>query len=288
MLARGDATEHTYRPALKTLLESLGEGLVATNEPRRIECGAPDFIVTRNVIPLGYVEAKDVGEQLGRVERSEQLKRYRTSLRNLILTDYLAFRWYVNGELRLEASIGEVNEAGNTISMHEDGISDVMRLLDQFISAQTETVSNPRELAERLAGLARLIRSVIREAVRQEGPRDPLRQQFDGFRQVLLPDLNPDRFSDIYAETIVYGLFAARCNAPTGRDFTRQTAAFDLPRTNPFLRRLFNQIAGADLDDRLAWVSVWSEQLNELWNYRRILRKLSKTPAACPLAPRIR
>ncbi|MDR0569432.1 MAG: hypothetical protein LBG87_09540, partial [Spirochaetaceae bacterium] len=43
----GNATEHSYRPALKTLLEALTSGLDITNEPKRIACGAPDFIVTR-------------------------------------------------------------------------------------------------------------------------------------------------------------------------------------------------------------------------------------------------
>ena len=77
-LARGNATEHTHRPALKTFLESLQPGLIATNEPRRIKAGAPDYILTQGNIPLGYVEAKDVGEDLSRIERSDQLQRYRS------------------------------------------------------------------------------------------------------------------------------------------------------------------------------------------------------------------
>ena len=49
-LDKGDATEHTHRPALKTLLESCGRDIDATNEPRRIACGAPDFNITRSYI----------------------------------------------------------------------------------------------------------------------------------------------------------------------------------------------------------------------------------------------
>ena|SRR5438128_8508831 len=94
--ASGNATEHTYRPALKTLIESLQNGITATNEPkRRTDCGAPDLIVTKSDVPLGYIEAKDIGVSLDKAEKSEQLKRYRDSLGNLILTDYLEFRWYV-------------------------------------------------------------------------------------------------------------------------------------------------------------------------------------------------
>ena len=105
-LALGNATEHTHRPALKALAESLGDGIVATNEPRRVEYGAPDFVITRGSTTIGYVEAKDVGKSLDEAEHSEQLQRYRDSLTNLILTDYLEFRWYVDGERRLSARLG--------------------------------------------------------------------------------------------------------------------------------------------------------------------------------------
>ena len=63
-LAAGNATEHTHRSALKTLIESLAEKIAATNEPQRIKCGAPDYIITQGQIPLGYVEAKAVGVSL--------------------------------------------------------------------------------------------------------------------------------------------------------------------------------------------------------------------------------
>ena len=63
-LIKGNATEHTHRPALKSLLESLSDGIVATNELQRIACGAPDFVVTKGVLTVGYVEAKDVRKSL--------------------------------------------------------------------------------------------------------------------------------------------------------------------------------------------------------------------------------
>ena len=94
-LSTGSATEHTHRSALQALLEALGDGVRAINEPQRVECGAPDYILTRGGTPIGYVEAKDIGTSLDAAERSEQLGRYRASLNNLILTDYLEFRWYV-------------------------------------------------------------------------------------------------------------------------------------------------------------------------------------------------
>jgi hypothetical protein len=72
-LAASNATEHTHRSALKTLIEDTLPGTVATNEPRRIECGAPDFIITKDSATIGYIEAKDVGKSLDETEKSEQL-----------------------------------------------------------------------------------------------------------------------------------------------------------------------------------------------------------------------
>ena len=110
-LKTGGATEHTHRPTLKDLLESLDSQIRATNEPKRVECGAPDFILRRDGLTVGYVETKDVGADLDTIEKSDQLKRYRQALPNLILTDYLEFRWYVNGAHRLTA-------LKNTFSSH--------------------------------------------------------------------------------------------------------------------------------------------------------------------------
>lgn len=134
-LATGQASEHTHRPALESLLEVAGGTDVdAINEPRQISCGAPDFIVVRGTVPLGHVEAKDVGSDLNRIERSEQLLRYRESLANLVLTDYLSFRWYLDGELRLTADLPRPGANGK-IRWIDDAASQVAQLLQQFLIA---------------------------------------------------------------------------------------------------------------------------------------------------------
>ena len=74
-LSTGDATEHTHRPALQRLLESLDDGITVINEPRRIERGSPDLGIKRGAAPIGYMEAKNVGESLKDAGRSEQLRR---------------------------------------------------------------------------------------------------------------------------------------------------------------------------------------------------------------------
>jgi hypothetical protein len=251
-LAAGNATEHTHRPALKTLIEGLAEGTTATNEPTHIECGAPDFVITRGVTTIGYIEAKDVGKSLDEAEKSEQLKRYRDSLTNLILTDYLEFRWYVDGERRLSASLGAATEDGK-VKRDKAGTQAVSELLSGFLSHEAEAVGTPKELALRMARLAHLIRNLIINTFTLEAEKGSLHIQLAAFRENLIPDLSNEQFADMYAQTIAYGLFAARCTAPEIKPFTRQSAAYLLPKTNPFLRKLFNHIAGPELDERIAW-----------------------------------
>ena len=124
-LKAGTATEHTHRPALKDLIEAIAASheldVTATNQPKQEACGAPDYVVTANSIPLGHIEAKDVGKNLDKAEKTEQLKRYLDGLPNLILTDYLEFRWYVFGEHRMTAALDRdtgdgAEEVGNLIA----------------------------------------------------------------------------------------------------------------------------------------------------------------------------
>jgi predicted helicase len=204
-------------------------------------------------LPIGYVEAKDINIDLDDVENDEQLKRYRASLRNLILTDYLEFRYYRNGIPTLTARLGKWQKNG-VFKKDADGEKLVADLFKWFIEAEVESVGSPRELARKMAQLARMIHDLIAKAFEAEGERGELHAQFEGFKQVLIADLTPAQFADMYAQTICYGLFAARCNHDRKHGaFTRDAAARDLPKTNPFLRKVFQEIAGHNLDERIAW-----------------------------------
>lgn len=248
----GRATEHTHRPALKDLMEGLDSQIKATNEPKRVECGAPDFILRRDGLSVGYVETKDLGKSLDEAEDSEQLKRYKKSLPSLILTDYLEFRWFVDGQLRDSARLGRIGK-GDRILPDKKGIEETISLLKLFLDQQPQSITTPKELSERAALLALIIRDTIIEAFKKEKASNDLKDLRDAFAQVLIPDINqPEKiaeFADMYAQTIVYGLFAARCNHPGPGPFQRLGAAREIPKTNPFLKKLFETITGSALDD---------------------------------------
>ncbi len=276
---QGNATEHTYRGDLQVLLESLGDHVKVTNEPRRQECGAPDYIITKGEIPLGFVEAKDAGDHLDKTEKSEQLKRYKDSLDNLILTDYLEFRLFRNGEkvsvIRI-ATIedGKIQALKGNWQAFED-------LITEFYSFKGQTITSPDKLARMMAAKARMMQEVLKNAVTTDIEAYPdhewqesssLQQQYKAFKDVLIHDVKPEEFADLYAQTIAYGMFAARLNDTTLDDFSRQEAATLVPKSNPFLRKLFQYIAGYDLDTRLVWIVDALADVFRATNVKELLR----------------
>lgn len=243
----GNATEHTYRSALESLIGDLAPGVKASNDPQHIACGAPDFIVERGSVPLGYVETKDVGAALDKIEKDEQLKRYRQSLNNLILTDYLEFRWYVNGNYKLSARLATLGKGGKLVP-DPAGLASAAQLFNEFYRTEVPTVGTPKELAGRMAQLARLVRNLIIAALQAEdSEKGALHRQYEAFQQYLLPTLKPEGFADLYAQTMAYGLFAARLSAPPTAPFSRN-AAYQYLAANRFLRKLFLDV-GEELDE---------------------------------------
>src|SRR4030043_2437601 len=115
----GISTEHTYRGDLQNLLENLVPDVLITNEPTRVACGAPDYIITRKNIPIGYIEAKDIGKPLDSPDYKEQFDRYKKSLPNLIITDYLDFQLYREGVFASSISIASIQN-GKIISKPEN------------------------------------------------------------------------------------------------------------------------------------------------------------------------
>jgi type I restriction-modification system DNA methylase subunit len=258
----GISREHSYRGDLQNLLESLCPGVLVTNEPARVECGAPDYILTRRNVPIGYIEAKDIGEDITGRKHKEQFARYRGSLGNLIITDYLDFRLYRDGDF--VKSVRIANADSGRIKPDPAAFADFAGLIEEFTVYSGQTVTSPKKLAGLMAGKARLLADIIKNAIIADektgydnihsGADNTLRQQLKAFKEVLIHDIDPGEFADIYAQTIAYGMFAARLNDKTLEDFSRQEAAELIPKSNPFLRKLFQYIAGYDLDDRIKWL----------------------------------
>ena len=256
----GNSTEHSYRGDLQQLISSLLKDISVTNEPKRIECGAPDYILSRKGIPIGYIEAKDVGVNLADKAHKEQFDRYRAALDNLIFTDYLQFHFYKNNKATEVVVIGEIYEGKiRPLPEHFDYF---ISLIQNFSTTVTQSIKSPEGLAKMMASKARLMANVIFQSLEDDDLKNAnseLQDQKEAFKNILIHDLGNFQFADIYSQTIAYGLFAARYHDPSLSTFSREEAARLIPHSNPFLRKLFQTLATYSLEDnnighRLLWV----------------------------------
>jgi predicted helicase len=253
----GTTTEHSFRGYLQNLLDSLLPEILTTNEPKRVECGAPDYVLTtrNNNIPVGYIEAKDLGADLNSKSYTEQFNRYKGALNNLIITNYLDFQFFKDGILVAEYHLGTIT--GKTVQAIPDHFQPFTSHINDFALPTGQTIKSASKLAGMMAVKARMLADVIGSALASDEEHEAnstLKDQLQAFKDILIHDIKPNEFADIYAQTIAYGMFAARLHDPTLPTFSRQEAAELIPKTNPFLRRLFQYVAGYDLDSRIVWI----------------------------------
>lgn len=257
---QGDAREESYYPALKSMLEALAEATNKTNVhvttlPLPTEGGNPDFRIWNGTDRIiGYIEAKNpVDERLDLVEETEQLKRYRSTFPNLILTNFLEFRLYRDGELVDAVLAGRpvvLNKLETAPPLEQQ--AELHDLLDRFFGFSLPHTFTAQTLALELAKRTRILRDVILEQFRLEkNAPGTLNGFYEAFQNYLISSLTPDDFADLFAQTITYGLFAARTRAGDG--FNRRVAFDNIPPTIGVLRDLFRFISLEELPDSLAW-----------------------------------
>lgn len=254
-LSSGIAKEHAYRPALKSLFEATGL-VIAINDPKRSEHGNPDFVlqdIQNRLLIRGYGESKDIDVDLDTIEKGEQLRRY-LGYSNLVLTNGLDFRFFKNGERYFSIRIGHL-EYGR-IETDEDNLVLLWEELKNFLQSPPEKIKSAVRLSEIMGGKARRIRENINIFLkREEDERNvEIEKMYAVIKDLLVHDLSVEKFADMYAQTLVYGLFIARFHDKTLDSFTRQEARDLVPASNPFLRQFFDHIAGSQFDKRLAYI----------------------------------
>ncbi|MCK5741910.1 MAG: DNA methyltransferase, partial [Chlorobi bacterium] len=130
-------------------------------------------------------------------------------------------------------------------------------LINDFCLYVSQTVTSSLKLAEMMAGKAKMLSQVIERALTSDEDKQEdstLKDQMIAFREILIHDIQPKEFADIYAQTISYGMFAARLHDKTLENFSRLEAASLIPKSNPFLRNLFQYISGFEIDSRIEWI----------------------------------
>ena len=252
----GITTEHSFRAPLQTLLNAMLPQYNAVNEPQRSACGAPDYalIGKKDSQPHAYIEAKDLFDNDLRGTNpkghKEQFDRYKQALSRVAFTDYLNFIFYVDGVETESVMLLRLNQKGGFDLVDEDKFVSV---LESWANCGIQPINSARRLAEIMAYKTKLLREAIEKSL-AEGDESEIQGYFEAFKEILLHDLSEEKFADLYAQTIAYGMFAARLNDQTPETFSRMEAATLIPMSNPFLRKIFQQVAGYDLDSRIAWI----------------------------------
>lgn len=250
----GQATEHSYRPALAALFRSIDPALTIINEPKRGDAGMVDFLFLRGDVPIGWCEAKDVDKDVIRLKgySVEQRKRYEKAYPNLIYTNGVDFEFIRDGTQVHFVSIADFLMG---LQPNPDKYDELARQLKLFAEAKPISITSAAKLAEMMAAKAAIIKDEVGIALKDDPEfRTGLGGQYKSFKTNLLPALEPDEFADIYAETITYGMFAARFHDDDLTTFSRAEALEKLPASNPFLKGLFEYVAGPALPKRLTYI----------------------------------
>jgi predicted helicase len=251
ILQSGDAREHAYRPAFQRLIESLTSDIQVINEPAYTGGNAPDFLFKKGDVPISYAECKDVTVDISDKEVVKQANRYVEAFGKILLTNYLEFQILdENGEV---ARITIATKSGNSITPVEENFSQFENLISDYITPSSRTIRSAKKLAEIMASKARLLRDNSLAAIR-ENKQSEIYAQYQAFKEVLIRDMTEEEFVDMYAQTLVYGLFVARYFDETLSDFSRHEAHDLLPSTNPLLKKFFGHVAGTEFDSKIAWM----------------------------------
>jgi predicted helicase len=281
---RGDAREESYYNHLDDLIKKLAETLQfknidVTTLPKKTDAGNPDFRIWdgKNHI-TGYIEAKDPSHtNLDIIETSEQLKRYCSTFPNVILTNFYEFRLYRNGERIKEAMIGRPILARKLQAPPPvENTFELKELFETFFSFSLPSIKTARSLAIELAKRTRFLRDEVIAVELAENDGKGHRQIigfYEAFKKYLITTLTEKQFADLYAQTITYGLFAARTRA--NGEFNRIMAYNYIPSTIGILRDVFRFISLEDppkslqviVDDiaELLWVTEVKKILDEYY-----------------------
>ncbi len=240
-----EKTEHTDRAALQSLLQAVADartsGVGVQHEPKRVaDKGAPDFKVNKGGLILGYVENKAIGENLDKVLKSDQIKRYKSLSQNIILTDYLHFIWINKDGIQRETLCHATNLESPKVRLREDRIAAVDKLLKGFFSTAPEGIGRAEQLALALATRSKLLHDFLgEELVRQEREHKEGRLYglFQIFRDQIFHELTLTEFADAFAQMLAYGLFLARLNSDS-QPVTLHNARQHVPGAFRLIREL--------------------------------------------------
>lgn len=290
----GETTEHSFRGIFASLCENIlnnssnhDESYTVVNEPTRKEYGAPDYEIVKGDTAIGFIEAKNIGDSDLRGKRltgnKKQFDRYRNAVSSIAFTDYLNIILYINGEEVLSSCIGIVDGSQIVYNNDSEQISNFIKIILRLGNAAPQPIRSAKVLADKMAQKAKLIANILQNAIgrdlQKQSPDDKdLWGKLNTLRKYLVHDMTDKQFVDFYAQTVLYGLFVARIYDTTHETFSLSEAAELIPNSNPFLRKIFRDLALANPHPYIKGILEDLVLLFKVSNMKKILRAYKKDP----------
>lgn len=287
----GETTEHSFRGALEVLLKAMlpkknknQQEMHIINEPKRKTYGAPDIELRRGDIIVSFIETKDINDKdlRGRNDSGhrEQFDRYKNAINTIAFTDYLEFVLFENGEEVLSSRIGKINNNEIIATDDVEQIGNFEKIIANLYNAKAEPIKSAKVLTKTLAAKAKLISYILLNAYQKNETNEDkeLHLKLAAFQKFLVHDMTKEQFVDFYAQTIIYGMFIARIYDKTPASFSLVEASELIPKTIPFLKKIFKQLALADLHYGIKWIVEDLVEIFRATNMDRVLRNYGKDP----------
>jgi len=252
VLNKGDGREESFYPSLAKLIEdyakeTLSKSCSVTILPKATTAGNPDFRVWdgKNHI-TGYIEAKAPHvSSLDQIVTTDQLKRYLGTFPNLLLTNFYEFRLYQHGVYVSSVTIAQAVNAINLAKTPPlQQAEDFDQLLQRYFSFSLPAITDPRALAKALAKRTSFLRDeviALELAEEEKQSKKVLLGFYESFKKLLINNLTLEQFADLYAQTLTYGIFAARTRS--SGEFNRELVHKFIPNTLGILKSIFKFIS---------------------------------------------
>jgi predicted helicase len=249
---QGGTSEHSFRHILYELLQNITTGFTIINEPERRDYGAPDYVLKKENMPIGFIETKKIDEDINNKKFENQFNKYKEALSNIIITNYIYFQYYKDDNLILEATIGEKKDG--KIVENKNAFKAFLEMVDMLINYKGQIITKSEILAKLMARKTKLLSELLYKNITNKNNEDnSLKEQMQTFKDYLIHDLTENVFADIYSQTIAYGLFAAKLYDKKKYPFSRFSVSELIPESNYFLRKFYHYIMGTDIDDNIGW-----------------------------------
>lgn len=257
--------EHTYRTFLHTLLIKIQEKTAYTNikiihEPNNDKegRGAPDFLITKDSLILGYIENKRINEDLNKILQTQQIKKYLDLSLNLILTDYLRFcligldnknNPIILKELRL-CEYSQLKTITKDNAYLQAKAQELLEFFTLFFSKNPKPIANAKDFADALA----LRTKILKDELLLNDTNQYLLSLFNTFREVLYKELEYQNFCDSFAQTLTYSLFLSRLNNTTQENINLSNAKKFIPKSFPLIRAMSGFLDNLEELDSIKWL----------------------------------